>query len=127
MTEVSPKKVMLVICVAQLLSQMGAYTLPALLPTFISEWSLSNSEAGWLTGIFYGAYMISVPFLVPLTDRIDPRKIYVSSVFMTFDRTCTLSSKSHSRLLRIPTGTRFVCGLPLANGEIRSDSRKWRL
>jgi len=83
MTEVSPKKVMLVICVAQLFSQMGAYTLPALLPTFISEWSLSNSEAGWLTGIFYGAYMISVPFLVPLTDRIDPKKIYVSSVFMT--------------------------------------------
>ena len=83
MTEVSPKKVMLVICVAQLFSQMGAYTLPALLPTFISEWSLSNSEAGWLTGIFYGAYMISVPFLVPLTDRIDPKKIYVSSVLMT--------------------------------------------
>ena len=83
MTGVSPKKVMLVICIAQLFSQMGAYTLPALLPSFISEWSLSNSEAGWLTGIFYGAYMISVPFLVPLTDRIDPKKIYVSSVFMT--------------------------------------------
>ena len=83
MPKTSPKRVMVAICSAQLFSQLGAYTLPALLPVFLVEWSLSNSEAGWLTGIFYGAYMIAVPFLVPLTDRIDPKKIYVGSICIT--------------------------------------------
>ena len=38
---------------------------------------------GLLTGIFYAGYIIAVPFLVTLTDRIDPKKIYVGSVLTT--------------------------------------------
>ncbi|HAT35445.1 MAG TPA: MFS transporter, partial [Rhodospirillaceae bacterium] len=83
MTDISPKRILIAVCAAQLFAQMGAYTLPALLPTFINEWSLSNTEAGWLAGIFYGAYMVVVPFLVSLTDRIDPKKVYVGSVLVT--------------------------------------------
>ena len=56
---------------AQLLAQIGAYTVPALLPVFIEAWSLSNTEAGWLTGVWAGAYVLAVPVLVSLTDRID--------------------------------------------------------
>lgn len=83
MTNPSPKRILIAVCAAQLFAQMGAYTLPALLPTFIREWSLSNTEAGWLAGVFYGAYMVVVPFLVSLTDRIDPKKVYVGSVLVT--------------------------------------------
>ena len=64
-------------------AQIGAYTWPALLPGFIADWHLSNSEAGWITGVFYAAYTLAVPVLVTLTDRIDARIVYLSGVALT--------------------------------------------
>jgi predicted MFS family arabinose efflux permease len=64
-------------------AQIGAYTWPALLPGFIAEWHLTNREAGWITGIFYAAYTLSVPVLVTLTDRVDARAVYLSGVALT--------------------------------------------
>jgi predicted MFS family arabinose efflux permease len=71
------------LCVAQVFVQIGAFFWPALLPKMVPLWSLSNSEAGWITAIFYGAYMVSVPVLVTLTDRIDPKRIYLLGVAIT--------------------------------------------
>jgi MFS family permease len=62
------------------LVQIGAYFWPALLPEMMRRWSLSNSEAGWITAIFYAAYMVSVPVLVTLTDRIDAKRVYLFGV-----------------------------------------------
>ena len=70
----------IMICVAQVLVQIGAFFWPALLPDMMPLWSLSNSEAGWITAIFYGAYMLSVPVLVTLTDRLDPKSVYLFGV-----------------------------------------------
>ena len=64
-------------------AQIGAYTWPALLPGFLAEWHLTNREAGWITGIFYAAYTVSVPVLVTLTDRVDARAVYLSGVALT--------------------------------------------
>jgi MFS family permease len=71
------------ICTAQVLAQVGAYAWPALLPEFIPRWQLDYSEAGWITASFYLSYMLSVPILVTLTDRIDPRRIYMFGVGCT--------------------------------------------
>ena len=60
--------------------QIGAYFWPALLPEMMRRWSLSNSEAGWITAIFYAAYMVSVPVLVTLTDRVDAKRVYLFGV-----------------------------------------------
>jgi predicted MFS family arabinose efflux permease len=46
-------------------------------------WDLFNSEAGWITASFYGAYMLSVPLLVTLTDRVDPKRVYLFGVAST--------------------------------------------
>jgi predicted MFS family arabinose efflux permease len=70
-------------CGTQTLAQLGGFTFAALLPTFFVEWSLSHSEAGWLSGIFFGAYALSVPVLVTLTDRVEARKIYLFAVALT--------------------------------------------
>lgn len=83
MMEISPRRLVAVMCLSQVLVQIGAYAWPALLPTFMSTWQLDNSEAGWVTGIFYGAYTLSVPFLVSLTDRVDPKKVYLFGVAIT--------------------------------------------
>src|SRR6185369_5260655 len=71
------------VCIAQVCAQIGAYTWPALLPGFIADWHITNAEAGWITSLFYAAYTVSVPFLVTLTDRVDPRSVYLTGVGLT--------------------------------------------
>jgi predicted MFS family arabinose efflux permease len=71
------------VCAAQVFVQIGAFFWPALLPGMIPRWGLSNSEAGWITAIFYAAYMLSVPVLVTLTDRVDTRLVYLAGVALT--------------------------------------------
>src|SRR5215813_14700458 len=78
----SAGRLVAVVCAAQVLVQIGAFFWPALMPGIMPLWSFSNSEAGWITASFYGAYMFSVPVLVTLTDRIDPKRIYLAGVGM---------------------------------------------
>jgi len=79
----SPARLVAVVCAAQVLVQIGAFFWPALLPGMMPLWQLSNSEAGWITASFYGAYMVSVPVLVTLTDRVDPKRVYLFGVAAT--------------------------------------------
>jgi predicted MFS family arabinose efflux permease len=79
----SPESLVALVCIAQVFVQIGASFWPALLPEMIAHWRLSNSEAGWITAIFFGAYMVSVPVLVTLTDRFDARTVYLVGVALT--------------------------------------------
>lgn len=79
----SPGRLVAIVCAAQVLVQIGAFFWPALLPGMMERWSLSNSAAGWITAAFYGAYMLSVPVLVTLTDRIDAKRVYLFGVGCT--------------------------------------------
>jgi predicted MFS family arabinose efflux permease len=79
----SPARLVAVICAAQVLVQIGAFFWPTLLPGMMGRWELSNSEVGWITASFYGAYMASVPVLVTLTDRVDPKQVYLFGVALT--------------------------------------------
>ncbi|TAJ37467.1 MAG: MFS transporter [Reyranella sp.] len=76
-------RLVLVVCAAQVFVQLGAGFWPALLPQMMQLWQLTNSEAGWITAIFFGTYMVSVPVLVTLTDRIDAKKVYLFGVACT--------------------------------------------
>ena len=79
----SPRHLVALVCAAQVLVQIGAFFWPALLPGLSAHWGLTNSEAGWITAIFYAAYMLSVPVLVTLTDRIDTKLVYLAGVALT--------------------------------------------
>lgn len=68
---------------AQVLTQIGAFTLPALLPEYLDRWNLSATEAGWLIGAFFAAYVVVVPVLVSLTDRLPARRIYLLGTGLT--------------------------------------------
>ena len=68
---------------AQVLTQIGAFALPALLPGFITRWNLSGMEAGWLVGIFFAAYGDAVPVLLALTDRLPARRVYFLGAGLT--------------------------------------------
>ena len=78
-----PARLVAVVCAAQVLVQIGAFFWPALLPGMMRLWQLSNGQAGWVTASFYGAYMLSVPVLVTLTDRVDPKRVYLFGVGST--------------------------------------------
>ena len=71
------------LCAAQVAGMAGFAAFPALVPTFQAEWGLSNTEAGWISGIYYAGYLSGVPVLVSLTDRVDPRRIYLISMALT--------------------------------------------
>ena len=68
-----------VLCLAEVLNMLSNATFPALIPLFREEWGLSNTGAGWVSGVYYAGYVAAVPVLVSLTDHRDARLIYVIS------------------------------------------------
>ena len=68
------------VCLAEIMSLAAYSAVPALLPQFIAGWSLSNTEAGWLSGMIFAGYMLAVLPLVALTDRWPARSICLASM-----------------------------------------------
>lgn len=64
-------------CVAESFSMTGFACFTTLLPVLMHAWGLSNAEAGLISGTFYTGYMVAVPLLSSLTDRVDSRLIYL--------------------------------------------------
>jgi len=75
-----PHGLVALLCVTSILSMLGSSSFSALLPEFQALWHLNNTEAGWISGIFYGGYVLGVPVLVGVTDRIDARPVYLLSL-----------------------------------------------
>lgn len=71
----TPLRVTLLLCGVEILGLAGLATFAALLPFFLEAWGLSNVQAGWLSAVYYGAYVAAVPLLTVLTDRRDARGI----------------------------------------------------
>ncbi len=83
MRHLSTVQLIAALCVCQAFSQVGTATYPALLPVFVAQWALSNTEAGWISGVFYVGYVVTVPVLVSLTDRRDARMIVLLSMALS--------------------------------------------
>ena len=66
-------------CVGQLGSLLPHVVVPSILAAFlIPEWHLTGAQAGLLAGSGAAGYMLAVPVLATLTDRIDARKILIA-------------------------------------------------
>lgn len=73
------RSVIAAMCVGQLGSLLPHVVVPSILAAFlIPEWHLTGAEAGLLAGAGAAGYMLTVPLLATLTDRIDARKILIS-------------------------------------------------
>lgn len=69
---------------AQLGSLLPHVVVPSVLAGFlIPEWGLSGAEAGLLAGSYAAGYMLAVPLLATLTDRIDARIILMSGSLLS--------------------------------------------
>jgi MFS family permease len=71
--------VVAVLCAAEILTMTGVSTFAALLPLLRDEWHATNTVAGAVGGAFFAGYMLAVPVLVSLTDRIAARRVYVGA------------------------------------------------
>lgn len=76
-------RLIFVMCLAEMLGMVGIFAFPALLPRFFEVWDLTNTQAGWINGIYFAGYTTAVAILVSLTDRIDARKIYLASAALS--------------------------------------------
>lgn len=74
-----PWRLVAAMCTAEVLGMMGFATFATSIPDLVTRWSLTNTEAGWIGGVYYAGYTGAVPILVSLTDRVDPRRIYLIS------------------------------------------------
>lgn len=80
---VTPAAITAVLAVAEIFGMAGFASFTALMPVFMPEWRLSDSEAGWINGVFYAGYLGAVPVLTSLTDRIAPRRVYIAASLAT--------------------------------------------
>lgn len=65
-------------CAAIASGLLGFSTLPALLPVLMTEWSISGAEAGWIASLIFAGYMLAVPILLPMTDHVDARTVFLA-------------------------------------------------
>lgn len=72
---------------AMLAAQVGALlphaALPAQLPVFRDAFEMTNAQAGWIGGAYYLGYMVMVPVLMGLTDRMDARRVYLAGALVS--------------------------------------------
>lgn len=81
--KVSGNRLVFLMCAVQVASLLGASAFVTLLPQFMAMWSLTGSQAGILSGVYYAGYVLLVPFLVGLSDTVDSRTIFMwSSVLL---------------------------------------------
>ena len=57
---------------------LGFMAPAAVLGEIICDWQLTNAQAGWLGGALFAGYIVTVPVLTAYTDRIDPKRIYLT-------------------------------------------------
>jgi MFS family permease len=68
-----------ILIAAHVFSMLGFSTFAALLPQLRDAWSLSNAQAGIVSGSFFAGYIASVSYWTALTDRGDARKAYAAA------------------------------------------------
>jgi MFS family permease len=77
-----PRRIVTLVCLAEALSMTGFAAYPAFLTELKALWGMSGTEAGFVGGAFFFGYMVAVPFLTGITDRLDARQVFVASCFL---------------------------------------------
>jgi MFS family permease len=78
----APATLIWTLCVALVLVMMGFMPVAAVLPGIFADWGITETEAGWLNGVYFGGYALGVPVLLPLTDRIDARRVILGATML---------------------------------------------
>ena len=64
-------------CVAEICGMAGYSLWPAMIPDFQVRWNLSSTSVGWIGGSYFFGFVIATWPLSSLTDRVDPKIVYL--------------------------------------------------
>ena len=78
-----PPVLVAVMCVALVFAMAGFSAYWSLQPVLQPAWQMNNVTAGWLSGAFFGGYVLTVPFLTAITDRVDARYVFISGAALS--------------------------------------------
>lgn len=131
----SPVRIVVWLCIAEVLSMTMFATFPALIPVLLPEWHLANAEAGLIGGMFYGGYLLAAPFLTTLTDRMDARRIYLFACLLAalggvgfgFVAQGTLTAIVSQALIGAGLAGTYMPGLKLLSDLIEETRQRGRL
>ncbi len=60
------------LCLALVCATLSYTTYSALVPTFIAEWRINNTESGLISDAFFAGYVAAVPVLVSALSALAP-------------------------------------------------------
>ncbi len=98
----TPRGLVRLLSAIEIVGLLPSANFPALVPQFTAAWNLSGAEAGWIIGIQSFAYMLVVPFVLSLTDRIDARRFMLAG--------CVIGGVAHAGFALFADG--FISALP---------------
>ena len=78
-----PPALVAVLCLAEVLAMTGFAAYWSLLPVLQPAWGMNNTAAGWVSGAYFGGYVLVVPFLTAMTDRVDARYVFVLGALLS--------------------------------------------
>ena len=78
-----PPILIAVLCVAEVFAMTGFAAYWSLLPVLQPAWGMTNAAAGWLSGAFFGGYVLAVAFLTAMTDRVDARHVFILGALLS--------------------------------------------
>ncbi|MDG1981904.1 MAG: MFS transporter [Alphaproteobacteria bacterium] len=125
-------RILVLSCFVQMVSMTGFAVWPIYLVELQSQWNLSNSEAGWISGSFYIGYVIATPFLVSMTDTFDARKLYCFSsllgcfglLLFSFFASNALNASLCWSLVGAGLAGTYMPGLQILNSRLNKVSRE---
>ena len=116
---------------ASIFSSVGYASFAVVLPELSLRWHLSSVAGGWISGAYQIGYVLAVPFLVGITDRVSPRLVYVASCligamaavgFAWFARD-TVSACLYRALAGASLAGTFMPGLRLLTERLGGEAR----
>ncbi len=95
-----PRTALVLLTALNLLNYVDRSVLFAVQPLVQSEFSLSNTQVGYLTSAFLLFYMVAAPFVGPLADRYSRKKIIVGgAIFWSGLTLLTAVTHTYTELL----------------------------
>ena len=71
-----------VMCLAQVGTLIDVFSFATLIKVFEAEWMLTKAQQGWISGIYFAGYVLAVPVLMAITDRVDARRVYMAGALI---------------------------------------------
>ena len=116
---------------AEIFSAVSFASFAVVLPELSGLWQLSSVGAGWISGAYQIGYVLAVPFLVGVTDRVSSRLVYLGScligaiagVGFAWGAHDMVSASLYRALAGASLAGTFMPGLRLLTERLSGDAR----